>query len=276
MDSPTSPVGFRRSSFKRLTLLIDRVFEDLETLESPSPKVMNKQMTQTFRQIGTMTEKLKKLDLNSNNFHANRHYQKTKNKINSYIESKYSQVPIKDSKRMVEILQNRPLTTFYKPSQKLLFNSLEQVGEVIKNNKRKFGEAWEVTPKLSLSAKLPEISTKTTRNLQEASPRSTKLSKLIKKLMVKNLGIKYKEEPEIKEHKTRYDDAKNKMNSAINNFVSNSDEIVFDDASYLGPEYIKYISDVDNSLKIQKYIGQNSGKRRKANQQFAKVSRLLM
>lgn len=276
MDPPTSPVEFRRSSFKRLTLAIDRVVEDLETLESPSPKVMNKQMTQTFRQIGTMTEKIKKLDLNPNNFNANRHYQKTKNKINSYIESKYSQVPIKDSKRIVEILQNRPLTTFYKPSQKLLFDSLEQVEEVIKNNKRKFGEAWEITPKLSLSAKLPEISTKSTRKAPEASPRSTKLSKLITKLMVKNLGIKYKEEPEIKEQKTRYDDAKNKMNNAIKNFGSHSDEIVFDDEDYLGPEYIKYISDVDNSLKIQKYIGQNSGKRRKANQQFAKVSRLLM
>jgi hypothetical protein len=231
-------------------------------------------MTQTFRQLGTLTEKIKKQDLNSVNFQAHHNYQMSKDKIKTYIDTKYSKGPVKDTKRMVEILQNRPLTTFYKPSQKLLFDSIGQVEDVIKNNKRKFGEAWEITPKLSLSMKLPELSSGFTKKVQEKSPRNVRLSKLITKLMVKNLGIKYKEEHEVKEKKKKYAEVRNKMNNALNTFQSTKEEVFFNDEDYFAPEYIKYIGDVDNSLKIQRYIGQNSGKKRKVNQQFAKLSRL--
>lgn len=277
MSYGSNPMEYKRNSRKRLTLGIERVMEGLEVLESPSPREVNRQMIQTFRELGTMREKIKKQDLNPENFKANHKYQMSKDKIKTYVDLKYNDNSLKDNKRIVEILQNRPLTTFYNPSQKLLFDLTGQVKDIIKNNKRKFGEVWEITPRQCSSTKLPVISP-LSKKKQQNSPRAARLSKLITKLMVKNLGIRLKDKPNSVSPKTELKlncvQVKTKMSNAINTFQSSSDEIIFKEEDYFSPEYIKYFSDIDNSLKVQKYIGQNSGKRRKINLQLSKINNI--
>lgn len=276
MNDENNSSNFRRNSRKRLTFAIDKVMEGIEILESPSPKEVNRQMTLTFREIGTMRDKIKKQDLNPENFHANYKYQMVKDKIKSYIDEKYNDTSLKDNKRIVEILQNRPLTTFFNPSQKLLFDSAGQVKDVLKNNKRKFGEFWEMTPKLSASVKLPEISRISQKKKTPSSPRAANLSKLITKLMVKNLGIRQKDKKDEhspkKELNLNYTQIRTQMSNALNTFHTNPDEIIISDEDYFTPEYNKYLADVDNSIKVQKYIGQNTGKRRKISLQLSKIN----
>ena len=279
MNNGIKPLVFKRNSRKRLTSGIEKVMEGLVDLESPSPREVNKEMTQTFRELGSMRDRIRKLDLNPENFKANHKYQMSKDKIRTYVDVKYNDRSLKDNKRIVEILQNRPLTTFYNPSQKLFFDLDGPVKDIVRYNKRKFGEFWEMTPKLSLSTRLPDLSPIIKKTKQEnPPPRAARLSKLITKLMVKNLGIRSKDKPNSispkTEHKLNFACIKTKMTNAINTFQSSSDEIVFNQEDYFAPDYINYISDVDNSLKVQKYIVQNSCKRRKINLQLSKITHI--
>ena len=268
----------RRSSIKRYTNAIDRVVEDLITLESPSPKAVTREMTSTLKRIGTISENIKRNDLNPYAFQANHEYKMTKDKIKAYVDQKYNRIAIKDENRLTEILQNRPLTTFYKPSTKLLFDSVNQsqIYEIISVNKRKFGEFWNLTPKSNKKHFL-ELSPIEKRANQSKSPKRNHLSNLINKLLVKNLGIRSVEINE--QSKERYKSTfYNTIKPSINKrrtFIGDPEEIIIrDEEDYLGPEYAEYISDVSNKLKIEKYIGRNSGKKRRLNYLNARLSKL--
>ena len=261
---------------KRLTTVIDRVVEDLNCLEVNSPKSVTKEMTTTFRKIGSITEEIKKKDLDPNTFHANRAYRMTKDKINAYINGKYKNQPLKDSKRMLEILQNRPLTTFYKP-EKLLFESFNesQIHEVLSNNKRKFGEFWNMNPKTNEPNRVLELPPIEKIPKASKESRNAQLSSLIKKLMEKNLGMKIFENR--KDHKkeiirTSFDRKKKPVHTKEN--TNNDEEIVLlDEKDYLAPEYEAYISNFSNRLLIDKYISKNNERRRRVTRQLAKLSK---
>lgn len=265
----------KRASIRKLTNSIDRVVEELTDLENPSPREVNREMTVNFRKIGTISEKIKRNDLNPSAFHANRAYKMSKNTIKAYIEQTYNKADLKDDNRVTEILQNRPLTSFYQPSTKLLFNSLEQdqIQEIFTQNKRKFGEFWNITPKTTRIKQLPELSPIITTKKSQNSPRNH-LSVLIKDLFVKKLGIKTIEKKEkiSEKYKSNFFNKNSTGNQKIS-FTEVPEEIeIRDEKDYLGPEYANYIADVPNKLKIERYIGINSGRQRKMNKQLARLS----
>ena len=81
MEEAPARNNFRRSSIKMLTESIDRVVEDLNMLESPSPREFHKEMTITWKRIGTISENIQRNDLNPHAFQANREYKMSKDKI---------------------------------------------------------------------------------------------------------------------------------------------------------------------------------------------------
>ena len=279
MEEVLPSVNFKRSSIKKLTESIDKVVEGLSVLESPSKREVHKEMTITWKKIGTISENIQRNDLNPNAFQANRAYKMSKDKIKAYIDQTYRRSDIKDDNRLTEILQNRPLTTFFQHSTKLLFNSLDeaQIHDIIASNKRKFGECWNMTPKTNRKDMHIELSPITRTKKSEYSPRNKQLSVLIKDLLVKKLGIKtvQKNENTKERFASSYYSHRKNNNTKVKSLTENIEEIVIpDEKDYLGPEYAKYISDVPNQIKIQKYIGINSGKQRRMNKQLARLSRL--
>ena len=282
MDEDKQQVlNLQKSSTRRYSSAIDRVVEDLTRLETPSPKLLTKKMTSNLRRIETISENIQKTDLNPFAFEANQEYKMTKDKIEAYINQTYNKSALKDDNRLTEILQNRPLTSYYKPSMKLLFNSVNetQIHELISINKRKFGEFWNITPKSNKNYFM-ELSQIEKRKSQSMSPKRSHLSSLITKLMVKNLGIKSfkKKENQIELHKNTFHNF-SKFQKNIKNNKKHTEEkfdeiIIKDEKEYLWPEYAEYIKDVSNKIKIEKYIGKNSGKKRKMIQLSVKLSKL--
>jgi hypothetical protein len=100
---------------------------------------------------------------------------------------------------------------------------------------------------------------------------------MIKKLLVKNLGIKQSEKPEIgkEKFKSRLFGAernKHKRRRSLNDKEVQDEIIILNEEDYLGPQYADYICDIGTKLRIEKYIGKNSGRARRINKQSARVS----
>lgn len=281
MNEPCKTSQAKRSSRLRLSYALDHIVEDLNNLESLSPKDVTKDMTNTFKKLGILTERLKKNDLNPHAFIANQAYQSTKAKISAYIDYKYNKVALKDNNRVLEILQGRPLTRFYNPSAKLLFESVNdhKMHELMSNNKRKFGEFWNMTPKAKIIKKLSEISPASNSKHSSKSQRNPELTSLIQKLLVKNLGIKQVEKPELFKEKFksrlfRAEKSRNNRRRSLNDVEVQDEIVILNEEDYLGPEYTSYICDIGNKLRIEKYIGKNSGKRRRMNKQRSRLGKL--
>lgn len=279
IDSHTRLTG-KKSSRLRLTHALDKVVEDLSFLESFSPKNVSKDMTKTFKKIDILTEKLRKNDLNPHAFHANQAYQNTKKKINAYIDNKYNKINLKDNNRIVELLQGRPLTRFYNPSAKLLFDSINQrqIQDLMTNNKRKFGEFWNMTPKASATNRHIELSPLINIPHESKSPRNPELTSFINKLLVKNLGIKQSDKPELFKEKFKsklfQTERKDNRRKSLNDNELQDEIVILNEEDYLGPEYTSYICDIGNKLRIEKYIGKNSVRKKKMNRQNSRAGRL--
>lgn len=264
---------------RRLTESMDKVVEGLDALESPSPKEVNRKMTLSWNEIGTISERIKRNDLNPTAFQANRAYRMSKNIINTYIEQTYKTSDLKDDNRVTEILQNKPLTSHFQPSTKLLFNSLEEtkIQEILTCNKRKFGEFWNMTPKPIRAKPNVVLSPIKKINKLQTPPKIHRLSVLINNLFEKKLGIVTNQKNIGRQvrYKRSNDHYKKNHHFFHNSLTEGDEEIVIpDEKDYLGPEYAKDILNLSNQLRVQKYISKNSEKLRKTNKQLSKLSRL--